>query len=256
MKNSARLMCDSQLDNPRGGTGMKQTLPFAADVLIVEDDHILSSHCAGVLTKAGYTSETAENGLQALQHLLQHGYRLLLTDLEMPSLHGWGLIARIRATQSLHDLPIIAMTSKRDRELVAKVVAMGVQGFLLKPFAEEALVEKIDSLLKSDAKALPFATCPGCHANWPDAASFLGDEELLPESFHVVLRKPLDGRIYFYHETCGAKVTVEAKNLVSQVQGAVSREQLQNLIEGYMPVEGVGKKPVVVDILRQLLSWH
>lgn len=250
------LDCYATRSQKTGGTGMKQALPFAADVLIVEDDHILAQICAGTLNQAGYTTETAENGLQALQRLLQHGYRLLLTDLEMPSLHGWGLIARIRATQTLHDMPIIAMTGKRDRELVAKVVSMGVQGFLLKPFEGSALLAKVAPLLKNNGEPLPFASCPGCHEHWADAPSFFGDETLIPEGFHVVLRKPLNGTIEFHHEPCGARITLDARKIAFPVQGETARENANRLIEGYLPLEGVENSPVVVDILRQLLSWH
>ncbi|MBW2534943.1 MAG: response regulator, partial [Deltaproteobacteria bacterium] len=75
------------------------------------------------------------------------GYDLLLTDLEMPRLHGYELIARIRRTPALAELPILVLTSRTAEQSREQALARGAGGFLPKPINRRLVLEHVRELL-------------------------------------------------------------------------------------------------------------
>ncbi len=94
----------------------------------------------------------AENGFEALDKLIKHKPDLILLDIDMPKMSGIDVLKRIRRSRDakIKKLPIIMFTGNVDKETVDEIINLGVNGYLVKPFEIDALLEKVDCFLKDD----------------------------------------------------------------------------------------------------------
>lgn len=106
-------------------------------VLIVDDDPDILGFVQVVLEEEGYKTLTAKNGLEALDVVRTQAPDLVLLDLYMPVLDGWGLSRVLRDEDKL-DVPIVVMTA--DQGAIGSVYERGLQGCISKPFDLEELV--------------------------------------------------------------------------------------------------------------------
>jgi DNA-binding NtrC family response regulator len=96
----------------------------------VDDDTSICAATSLALELEGYAVRTAKNGLDALRHVAQRAPALVLLDLWMPVLDGWGFVANCQ--QLALRFPILIMSASLDGQRAA--TALGAEGFLLKPF--------------------------------------------------------------------------------------------------------------------------
>jgi two-component system, sensor histidine kinase and response regulator len=112
-------------------------------VLLVEDNAINQQIAVELLEGVGVSINVANNGREALNMLLADGgdtrYDLVLMDLQMPEMDGYQATAHIRATPSLADLPILAMTAHATAEERDRCLAAGMRGHIAKPIDPELL---------------------------------------------------------------------------------------------------------------------
>lgn len=115
--------------------------PSPKSILVVEDDHDILFTLKAFLECEGYTVQTAENGLDALE-LLKTGYmpHLILLDMKMPILNGWQFAIEFLNRHD-HLAPIVVMTAAADAEQRAKDV--NAIGWIGKPFDLSELAQKI-----------------------------------------------------------------------------------------------------------------
>ena len=106
-------------------------------VLIVDDDPDILGFVQVVLEEEGYETLTAKNGLEALNVVRTEAPHLVLLDLYMPVLDGWGLSRMLRDEEGLN-VPIVVMTA--DQGAIGSVRERGLQGCISKPFDLEELV--------------------------------------------------------------------------------------------------------------------
>ena len=112
-------------------------VPPARDrVLIVDDSLVTRVLLSRLLEFAGYEVDAVDGGVPAVLAAVTGGYDLILLDLRMPDLDGYGAAARIR-DQDI-DTPIVAMSASVDDETPTTVLAARMQGLLQKPFTLEA----------------------------------------------------------------------------------------------------------------------
>jgi len=91
------------------------------------------------------TVDIAENGLIAIEKFREHGYDLILMDLQMPVMGGLEASKKIRETDL--GAPIIALTANASKQEMDKCKEIGINAYISKPFQPEDLYEKILSLL-------------------------------------------------------------------------------------------------------------
>lgn len=109
-------------------------------ILVAEDNLINQKVILRQLELLGYAAEVAGSGMQALQRWREGSYALLLTDLHMPQLDGYGLTAAIRAEEHAERrLPILALTANASRGEAARARAAGMDEYLVKPVSLAAL---------------------------------------------------------------------------------------------------------------------
>ncbi len=114
-----------------------------AEVLVVDDSSTMRKVIAHALEGAGYSCDQAENGAEGLRLALQHPYRLVISDLQMPVMGGLNFIATLRSREKTRHVPVLVLTSAHEVETVERAKALEVSGYLLKPVVPERLLERV-----------------------------------------------------------------------------------------------------------------
>ncbi len=101
-------------------------------ILVVDDEKILRDLLYKILTKDGYSVDTAVDGQDALEKLRNKSYQLLLTDVKMPRLNGFELLKIIK--QKFPHIGVIMMTAYGDSFTVKDALLLGADEYITKPF--------------------------------------------------------------------------------------------------------------------------
>lgn len=101
-------------------------------VLVAEDSITSRMLLKGILESAGYRVKTAVDGLEAFTALRSERFDAVVSDVEMPRLNGFDLTARIRADQTLSELPVILVTALESREDRERGIDVGASAYLVK----------------------------------------------------------------------------------------------------------------------------
>ncbi|MBL8421199.1 MAG: response regulator [Dechloromonas sp.] len=111
-------------------------------VLVVDDSAVARAKLRKLLEGAGFVVDVANDGEQALDLLSRKFYAVLITDLEMPVLDGFQVIAHVQGSLETEDLPIIAITGHE--ELSARVNdCQGLYGIFKKPWNDRELLKRV-----------------------------------------------------------------------------------------------------------------
>jgi chemotaxis protein histidine kinase CheA len=116
-------------------------------VLVVDDSISVRRVIVRHLRRMGLDVDEASDGLEALGRLRSCVYRLVVTDLEMPRLDGFELLAELQRSELLAPIPVIAASTKLDDETRRRVFALGARAFLAKPVDPTALAHAVSPLL-------------------------------------------------------------------------------------------------------------
>jgi CheY-like chemotaxis protein len=116
--------------------------PDRARVLVIDDDHDIREILGEILLEQGYSVSTAPDGAVALERL-RGGERpdLILLDLAMPRCTGWEFRAQQAQDPTLLAIPVIVLSAEHD--VSARVLQLGVAGFLSKPVDLDRLLEVV-----------------------------------------------------------------------------------------------------------------
>ncbi len=120
-------------------------------VLVVDDSRTMRESIARILGGAGYVIETAVDGREAWDVLLERRFDLMVTDLEMPRMGGYELIARVRRVPALRSLPIIVVSARASDPKKSRALELGAQLFMPKPVSRGDLVKQVDTLIGNAA---------------------------------------------------------------------------------------------------------
>ena len=125
-------------------------------LLIVEDVPDILRLLEETLKFKGYNAVTARNGQEALDLIQRERPTLIITDIMMPKLDGFGLVHRLRLNPETRDLPVIFLTATYVAlEDKAFALNIGVTRFIEKPVNFERFLETIDQLLTQGAPSVP-----------------------------------------------------------------------------------------------------
>lgn len=119
--------------------------------LVVDDMPSIRAFARAVLAESGLTEiDEAADGQEALAKLNGESYDLLISDWNMPKLDGLGLLKAVRASETLKALPVIMLTGETTREHVKEAIALGVSGFVAKPFKPETLIAAVQRVIPAE----------------------------------------------------------------------------------------------------------
>lgn len=100
-----------------------------------------------MLEREGFTVFEAADGVQALDEIDRAGPDIVVLDLDLPRLDGYGVLRHLRSRPATADLPVIVLTAKGDEDSEVRVFEYGASDFLTKPFRLRALSARLHALL-------------------------------------------------------------------------------------------------------------
>lgn len=114
-------------------------------VLVVDDSEVVLAMARSALEKKGFNVVTACNGMDANRHLFGHDQPdIIVLDVMIPLLKGDKVAKLIKENKHIKNLPILLISSKPEDELRRMAAESGADGFLQKPFSDQALVDKVE----------------------------------------------------------------------------------------------------------------
>ncbi|HEY7685306.1 MAG TPA: ATPase, T2SS/T4P/T4SS family [Gemmatimonadales bacterium] len=116
-------------------------------VLLVDDEDSLRKVLKDLLEREGYEVSEARDGVQALDQVDRIGPDIVVLDLNLPGLDGYGVLSHLRSRPATAGLPVIVLTAKGDEDNEVRVFALGADDFLQKPFRARALSARLEAVL-------------------------------------------------------------------------------------------------------------
>lgn len=117
-------------------------------ILIIDDHTEIRENIAEILMLGGYKTTTAENGKKGVELALQLKPDLVVCDIMMPELDGYGVLHLLRKNPDTEHIPFIFLTAKVERSDFRKGMEMGADDFITKPFDDIELLNAIEVRLK------------------------------------------------------------------------------------------------------------
>lgn len=117
-------------------------------ILVIEDNHEIRENIVEILELAGYEVIIAKNGKQGVERATLDLPDLILCDIMMPELDGYGVLFLLNKNQETTTIPFVFITSKSERLDMRKGMEMGADDYLTKPFGRLELLNAIETRLK------------------------------------------------------------------------------------------------------------
>lgn len=124
-------------------------------ILLIEDNDAIRENTAEILELTGYTVHTAENGKIGVEKALQNRPDLVICDIMMPVLDGYGVLHIFNKNPQLSGVPFIFLTAKTERQDFRKGMELGADDYLTKPYDESELLTAVEGRLNRFAHLLP-----------------------------------------------------------------------------------------------------
>ncbi|HZY19142.1 MAG TPA: chemotaxis response regulator CheY [Ramlibacter sp.] len=130
------------------------TAPADLKFLIVDDFSTMRRIVRNLLKEAGHgNADEAEDGVAALQKLRAGSFDFVVSDINMPNMNGFELLAEIRKDPALKALPVLMITAEARKEDIVLAAQNGASGYIVKPFTKATLEEKVTKILQKQAAA-------------------------------------------------------------------------------------------------------
>jgi two-component system, sensor histidine kinase and response regulator len=121
-------------------------------ILVVEDEDHLRESIADMLELEGFTPIQAENGEIAVQLARQHQPDLIICDIMMPELDGYGVLTQLHSDPATARIPFVFLTAMADRQPMRRGMDLGADDYLTKPFTINELLSTINTRLEKHAR--------------------------------------------------------------------------------------------------------
>jgi CheY-like chemotaxis protein/CRP-like cAMP-binding protein len=117
-------------------------------ILVIDDNKDIRENTAEILDMAGYKTFTAENGKKGVDIALKEKPNVIVCDIMMPELDGYGVLHLLRKNPETLHTPFIFLTAKTERSDLRKGMEMGADDYITKPFEDIELLNAIETRLK------------------------------------------------------------------------------------------------------------
>jgi len=116
-------------------------------ILAIDDSPTMRGLVAAALEASGFELHLAEDGVNGLDMLSTADPHLVITDINMPRLDGFGVIEGVRASLAHASVPILVLTTESGADLKNRARLAGATGWIVKPFDDTRLVQTINRVL-------------------------------------------------------------------------------------------------------------
>ena len=123
-----------------------------AKVLLVDDEDQLRRVMRDLLERDGYSVTEARDGVEALDQIDRHAPDIIVLDLNLPGLDGYGVLSHLRSRPATVDIPVVVLTAQGDEDNEVRVFEMGADDFLSKPFRARALSARLQAVLSRSSR--------------------------------------------------------------------------------------------------------
>jgi len=224
----------------------------AMHILVAEDDHDIAELISHYLKKAGWTTQVAAAGDQALAYIRNHPVDVVILDLMLPGMSGLDVCQALRADEATASVPVIMLTARAEESDRIRGLEMGADDYVAKPFSPNELVARIRAVTRrskrSDAASPvlrlgPITVDLTKHTVTLDgrdvkltAKEFMLLQYFLEHRGRVISRDTLLGDVWGYRYTGGTRtVDVHVRRL---------REKLPTLVNALATIKQFGYKLV------------
>ena len=117
--------------------------------LVVDDFSTMRRIVRNLLKEIGFTeADEAEDGVVALNKLRNGNFDFVVTDINMPNMNGFQLLAEIKKDERLKTLPVLMVTAEARKEDIVLAAQQGAAGYIVKPFTKATLEDKVNNIMK------------------------------------------------------------------------------------------------------------
>lgn len=117
-------------------------------ILLIEDNQFVRENTAEILELDNFDVITAENGKVGIEKALKHIPDIIICDIMMPELDGYGVFEGLNKNPKTASIPFIFLTAKSEKVEIRKGMNLGADDYLTKPFEEQELLDVIECRLK------------------------------------------------------------------------------------------------------------
>jgi two-component system, chemotaxis family, chemotaxis protein CheY len=116
--------------------------------LVVDDFSTMRRIVRNLLKESGYAeADEAEDGVAALHKLRATKFDFVVSDINMPNMNGFQLLAEIKKDEKLKHLPVLMVTAEARKEDIVAAAQQGAAGYIVKPFTKATLEDKVNHIL-------------------------------------------------------------------------------------------------------------
>ncbi|MBP6718832.1 MAG: chemotaxis response regulator CheY [Rhodoferax sp.] len=116
--------------------------------LVVDDFSTMRRIVRNLLKESGHTEvDEAEDGVVALHKLRNSTFHFVVSDINMPNMNGFELLAEIKKDEKLKHLPVLMVTAEARKEDIVRAAQQGAAGYIVKPFTKATLEDKVNLIL-------------------------------------------------------------------------------------------------------------
>jgi len=124
-----------------------QNLNSMPNILVVDDMAINVVLLKRVLEKANYNVLTAEDGVKAIEIMQTNNISLVLLDIRMPNLDGFGVLDKKREIETIKNIPVIMTSAFTESNVIEKSISKGASAYIKKPIDRQELMSEMTKIL-------------------------------------------------------------------------------------------------------------
>lgn len=117
-------------------------------ILVIEDNREIRENASEMLELASYEVYTATNGREGLHIIRSQKPDLILCDIHMPVMDGYGFLENVMKDPALNSIPVIILSAFSERTDVQKGLEQGAAHYIIKPFDDEQLLKVVEAFLQ------------------------------------------------------------------------------------------------------------
>ena len=117
-------------------------------ILVIEDDAVLANNIMAILQEEGFDAVTAEDGLAGLTLTIELNPDLILCDMTMPEMDGYGVLEQLKSNPKTALIPVIIVSGNSERGQIRKGIEMGADDYITKPFEIDELLRAVAAIFQ------------------------------------------------------------------------------------------------------------
>jgi chemosensory pili system protein ChpA (sensor histidine kinase/response regulator) len=130
----------------------KANIQKPLEIMVVDDSVTIRNVVSRLMKRQGWKVVTAKDGMEAIEALYARQPDVIILDVEMPRMNGYEFMSSIRAQEKFNNLPVIMHTSRASKKHREKAKALGVNGFVTKPYEEKDFIALVKELGRKDSE--------------------------------------------------------------------------------------------------------